>query len=202
MTTDSSQGGFAALFASGTLVGLLRVFLLDPEREVYQRELQRLTGAHLRQLQRDLARLEQSGLVAKAIRGNRTYYRAVRTHPAFADLRQAIAKTVGVGQAFRDALAPFAGSVAAAFVYGSVARGDDTAESDIDLLIVGDVSRLGISQALTACTKDLGREVSLVLYGPQEFAARLHAADHFVTAVLAEPRIWLIGDEQALAELG
>ena len=127
MTTYRSQNGLAALFASATLGDLLRLFMLDPQREFYQRELQRLTGAHLRQLQRDLLRLRQAGLVTRRAHGNRTYYRAVVEHPAFADLRAAVMKTLGLGDVLREALKPLGDAVSVAFVYGSFARGDDVA---------------------------------------------------------------------------
>jgi len=202
MTTDSSQQGLFALFASRTLADLLRVLLLYPEHEFYQRQLQRLTGAHLRQLQRDLARLEQSGLVVKHASGNRSYYRAERSHPAFADLRQVIVKTVGLGDTLRSALSGLADGIVAAFIFGSFARGDDTAASDVDLLVIGTAPRRELAGALASPAGHLGREVNLALYTPAEFSTRLRAANHFITAVLAEPRIWLIGDEQALTALG
>jgi len=103
---------------------LLRLIVVDPEREYYQRELQRLSGAHLRQIQRDLLRLEQSGLVESRGHGNRTYYRAATTHPAFADMRGLVLKTVGLGDVVRDALYSAAAYIDFAFIFGSFAAGD------------------------------------------------------------------------------
>ncbi len=191
----------AALFASTTLVELLRLFMLEPEREYYQRELQRLTGAHLRQLQRDLQRLQQSGLVTRHDHGNRTYYRAVVAHPAFADLRAAIKKTVGLGDQLREALASLGDAVAVAFVHGSVARGDDTAESDVDLFIVGSASRREVATALARAAIALGRELSPVIVAPADVTARWRDGDHFIESVLEGARMWLIGDEASLAAL-
>lgn len=201
MTTNRSQTGIAALFASTTLVEVLRLFMLAPEREYYQRELQRLTGAHLRQLQRDLQRLQQSGLVMRHVHGNRTYYRAVVAHPAFADLRAAIRKTVGLGDQLREALASLGDAVAVAFVYGSVARGDDAVESDVDLFIVGFASRREVATALARAAIALGRELNPVIVAPADFTARRRDGDHFIASVLEGARMWLIGDEASLAAL-
>jgi predicted nucleotidyltransferase len=186
------------LFASATLGELLRLFMLDPEREFYQRELQRLTGAHLRQLQRDLARLELSGLVASRADGNRTYYRAVPAHPAFADLRAAVLKTIGLGDRLREALGGLGDIIKLAFVFGSVARGEDVAGSDVDLLLVGSVTRRAVAVALAPVAAELERELNPVLLSAEEFAAKRREGDHFITSVLADRRIWVVGDEAEL----
>jgi len=173
--------------------------MLEPEREYYQRELQRLTGAHLRQLQRDLERLQRSGLVVRRVHGNRTYYRVVPAHPAFADLRAAIMKTIGLGDELRGALAGL-GAVLA-FVYGSLARGDDVVGSDVDVLIVGSASRREVATALADAARSSGRELNPVIVAPADFTARWREGDHFILSVLAGPRIWLVGDEASLAAL-
>ena len=205
MTTNSSQPenaqGLAALFASASLARLLSLFMLEPEQRFYQRELERLTGTALRQLQRDLGRLEQSGLVVKSPSGNRIYYQAAASHPAFADLRRAFVKTVAFADVLRAAIAMVSAQVAIAFVYGSFAAGDDTPDSDVDLLVVGDVSRRTLARALAPASADLGREVNPVIFTRDEFAQRRNARDHFVTATLAAPRIWIVGDEQSLTAL-
>lgn len=180
---------------------LLRLFMLDPEREYYQRELQRLTGAHLRQLQRDLVRLEQSGLVERRSHGNRTYYLAAATHPAFADMRGLVLKTVGLGDVVRDALQSVAVSIDVAFIYGSFAAGNAAAGSDVDLFVVGSVSRRDLAVAVNAVAAELGRELNPVIFTRPEFAERRRTGDHFVSTVLAGPRIRLIGDDTTLAAL-
>jgi predicted nucleotidyltransferase len=201
MTTNDSQHGISALFASATLGELLYRFMLEPEREYYQRELQRLNGAHLRQLQRDLERLQRSGLVVSRTDGNRRYYRAVPAHPAFADLRAAVTKTMGLGVELGAALAGLGGAVSLAFVYGSFARGDDVAESDVDVLIVGSATRRDVAAALAHTACSLGRELNPVILAPADLTWRWREGDHFVTSVLAGPRTWLIGDDASLAAL-
>ncbi len=194
--------GTTALFASATVGLLLRVFVLQPSREFYQRELQRLTGAHLRQLQRDLTRLEQSGFVERRDHGNRVYYRAVTAHPAFPELRALVVKTFGLGDVLREALSGLGDVVESAFIYGSFARGDDAHDSDVDLLVVGSVPRRALARALAPCADTLGRELNPVILSRAELVARRRDGDHFVSTVLAGPRIWLIGDDDTLAALG
>jgi len=201
MTTNKSQNGISALFASATLGELLYLFMLEPEREYYQRELQQLTGAHLRQVQRDLERLQQSGLVARRVHGNRTYYRAVPAHPAFFDLSAAIKKTMGLGDELRDALAGLRDAVTLAFIYGSFARGDDVVGSDVDVLIVGSASRRQVATALAGAARSVGRELNPFIVTLADFTARRRDGDHFITSVLSDQRIWLIGDETSLAAL-
>jgi len=201
MTTKSSQKGIEALFASGSIARLLAAFTGEPDRRFYQRELQRVTGAHLRQLQRDLMRLERSGVVERRAHGNRVYYQAAAGHPAFPELRALMAKTIGVGASLRAALAPLGERVQLAFVFGSVARGDDVAGSDVDLFVVGAVGRKELSVALASAAVSLGRELNPVIVPHDEFAARVRGRDHFVTSVLDGPRMWLVGDDDALAAL-
>jgi predicted nucleotidyltransferase len=201
MTTYSSHNGITALFASATLGELLYLFMLEPAREYYQRELQRLTGAHLRQLQRDLERLQQSGLVAGRAHGNRMYYRAIPAHPAFVDLRAAVMKTMGLGDELRNALSDLGDVVTIAFIYGSFARGDDVVGSDVDVLIVGSASRRQVATALAGAVRSPGRELNPFIVPPADFTARWRESDHFITSVLSDSRIWLIGDDVSLAAL-
>ena len=203
MTTYRSQraSGISALFASGSLARLLGVFVLEPQRRFYQRELERLLGVPLRQLQRDLERLERAGLITETPSGNRRYYQAVVSHPAFADVRAMMIKTVGLGDVVRAAIAPLGGAIAAAFVFGSFAAGDDTTASDVDLFVVGTVSRRELAGALAPVGTELGREINPVVFSPGEFARRRQGTDPFVESVLAGPHIWILGDEQTLAAL-
>jgi predicted nucleotidyltransferase len=201
MTTQSSQKGITALFASATIGLLLRVLVLQPQREFYQRELQRLTGAHLRQLQRDLARLVESGFVESRVHGNRVYYRAVASNPGFPALRSLVLTTLGAEGSLRAALVELGQGVDAAFVYGSFARGEERPDSDVDVLVVGSVSRRALAAALSSAARELGRELNPALFSPDEYVARCKAGDHFIASVLAGPRVWLVGDDDTLAAL-
>ena len=202
MTTQGSQKGITALFASATIGSSLRVLVLQPQREFYQRELQRLSGAHLRQLQRDLARLVESGFVESRVHGNRVYYRAAASDPAFPALRSLVLTTVGLGDTLRGALLGLGDVVEAALIYGSFARGDVTADSDVDLLVVGSITRRALAAALAPAGRELGRELNPVILSATEFAHRVRSGDHFLTEVLSGPQVWLVSDVTKLAALG
>lgn len=191
-------GGIAGLFGGRALVALLKVLILSPGRDFYQRELADLTGERLLLVQRALGRLVEAGLVEATRSGNRVYYRANRSHPAFDDLRGLVLKTVGIGDALREQLGKLRGKVRIAFVYGSVARGDETASSDIDLMLVGDLSGREVAAALAPVRKMLNREINPTIYSPREFRKRVNQHHPFVRAVVKEPKLFLLGDERDL----
>ena len=199
MPDSPATGGFAGLFATPTLVNLLGLFLTRRDTDFYQRELARLSGSRLVQVQRDLLRLESAGLVARRRHGNRVYYRACSAHPAFADLQAVFAKTVGVAEVLRRSLLPLRGQVDLAFVYGSVAAGRELAGSDIDVLVATGHDPREIATLLAEAGEQLGREVNVVTYSADELRARVTAGTPFLTGVLDGARIWLLGGD---AELG
>ncbi len=201
LTKSIGNGGWAGLFASGTLARLLMTFVTHPETVFYQKELADGAGTGLYAVQRELVRLEKAGLVLRAPRGNRVYYRANRSHPAFEDLKRVILKTMGLGEALRTALAPLANRVQVAFIYGSLARGKETAGSDIDVLLVGDLTLREASAVLGPAGRDLGREFNATVYPPEEFRTKAREGHHFISAVLKGRKIYLIGDEIDLKEI-
>ncbi len=192
---------FAALFPSPVLVDVLCLFLMHPEEEVYQRSLAEKTGYSLAQVQYALERIEQAGLVRKKKNGNRLYYRAERSHPAFEDLKRAFLKTVALGDVIREALKPLENKIQFAFVYGSIAIGQDRPDSDLDLLLIGGVSLKDIANTMADLSEKLKREVNPVNYTPETFAERLKEGNRFALEVLEPPKIWLIGNEDEFARL-
>lgn len=201
LTKSIGDGGWAGLFASGTLARLLTTFVTHPETVFYQKELADGAGTGLYAVQRELLRLERAGLVVRTPRGNRVYYRANRSHPAFEDLKRVILKTMGLGQALRATLAPLADRVRVAFIYGSLARGEETADSDIDLLLVGDLTLREASALLGPAGRELGREFNAAVYPPDELKTKAREGHHFISAVLKGKKIYLIGDEIDLKEI-
>lgn len=201
-TTKGSQlGTLAELFPNPALVEVLALFLLHPEEEIYQRRIAERTGNALRQVQRALQRIERAGLLTKARRGNMVYYRAERGHPAFEDLKRAFLKTVALGDVLREALAPLADKLRLAFIFGSLAQGRETAQSDIDLFLVGNISRREATEVFGAMGPDLGREFNPVVYPTEEFREKAREKHHFVTEVIGSPKIWLIGNDHELGKL-
>ena len=178
---------------------VLAVLFGSPDRSFYANELIALARSGTGAVQRELASLLAAGLITVRDQGNQKHYQANAASPVFAELRGLVLKTVGLADVLRAALAPLEDQVAAAFVYGSVARQQDTAASDVDVLIVSDA--LGYAEvfgALEGAAQTLGRIINPTLYTRAELARRRAQDNAFVTRVLDQPRIWLMGDEEVL----
>jgi len=122
------------------------------------------------------------------------YYKADRMHPAFEDLKRVFLKTVALGDMLRDSLAPLADRVNLVFIFGSLSQGRETAQSDIDLFLVGALSLRETTKILGPVTSDLGREFNPVVYPPEEFKKKARENQHFINEVIRGPKIWLIGN--------
>lgn len=178
---------------------VLAVLFGSPDRSFYANELIALARSGSGAVQRELASLLAAGLITVRDQGNQKHYQANAASPVFAELRGLVLKTVGLADVLRAALAPLAGQITMAFVYGSVARREDTAASDVDVLIVSDA--LGYAEvfgALEGAAQTLGRTINPTLYTRAELARRRAQDNAFVTRVLDQPRIWLMGDEEVL----
>ncbi|HET7294374.1 MAG TPA: nucleotidyltransferase domain-containing protein [Vicinamibacteria bacterium] len=187
-----------ALFTK-TQQRVLRVFFGQPGRSFYATELIRGAGTGSGAAQRELARLEDSGLIVARRIGPQRHYQANPASPLFSELRSIVLKTVGLAEPLRDALKPISRAIRAAFVYGSVAKGEDHAGSDIDLLVVSDSLTYGdIFGALERVSRDLGRRVNPTVYSVAEFSKRARGESAFATRVLAGPKLWVIGSENDL----
>lgn len=188
-----------ALF-SGTQQRVLGLLFGQPDRSFYATELISLAGAGSGAVQRELARLAQSGLVTVKPVGNQKHYQANPASPIFEELCGVVRKTVGLAEPLRAALAPLAAQIKAAFVYGSIAKKEDTARSDIDLMLVSDTLTFADTiLALQSASALLGREVNPNIFTLQDFAKRLKEGSSFVSRVMAQPKIWLIGGPDDLA---
>lgn len=198
--TTMPRTSLAAALFSGTQQRVLGLLFGQPERSFYATELISLAGVGSGAVQRELARLAQSGLVTVKPVGNQKHYQANPASPIYAELCGVVRKTVGLAEPLRAALAPLALQIKAAFVYGSIAKKEDTASSDIDLMLLSDTLTFAdVILALQAATEELGREVNPNIYTSQDFAKRLGEGGSFVSRVMAQPKIWLIGGPDDLA---
>lgn len=188
------QAGLAGALFTGTQQRVLGLLFGQPDRSFYATELINLADVGSGAVQRELARLAQSGLVTVKPVGNQKHYQANPASPIYDELCGVVRKTVGLAEPLRAALAPLAEQIRAAFVYGSIAKKEDTASSDIDLMLVSDTLTYGDAiLALQAATEQLGREVNPNIFTPPDFAKRLKEGGSFVSRVMEQPKIWLIG---------
>lgn len=182
--------------------GVLALLLLRPEQSLHVREIARATGKAPGTLLRELNALAEAGVLARRRVGNQVHFQANAACPIFEDLRNILKKTVGVADVLREALAPLAGDIRAAFVYGSIARGEERAGSDIDLMVVGEARFADVVAALAPAQELVRREVNPNVYPALEFKRKLAAGEPFLKRVLADRKIFIIGDEDELGRLG
>jgi len=166
----------------------------QPDRSFYLTEVVRLADIGRGSVQRELLRLEHTGLVTIKHIGNQKHYQANPDSPLFAELTSVIRKTVGLKQPLLDALKPIAEKIDSAFIYGSVAKATDTSSSDIDLMIVSDQLALeDVFLSLASLELQLGRQVNPTLYSSSEFSEKRKNNKGFLGKVLDDPIIELIG---------
>lgn len=178
---------------------VLALIFGHPDRSFYLSEILRQTRSGTGAVQRELARLERAGLVRVERIGNQKHYRADRDSPIYQELHGLVLKTVALAEPLRTSLAPYADRIKAAFIYGSVAKGVDTARSDIDLMVIGDDLTYpdlyaGLQQAETL----LQRQVNPNFLTPEDWRRKLARKSAFVTRVNAQPKIFVVGSERDL----
>jgi predicted nucleotidyltransferase len=194
------QAGVANALFARVQQRVLGVLFGQPRRSFYANEIIALARSGSGAVQRELARLEAAGLVTVTRVGKQKHYQANAASPVFEELRALVLKTVGLADVLRTALAPLTRDIRAAFVYGSIAKGQDTAASDIDLMVISDrLTHADLFAALESASTQLGRKVTPTLYSAKELSRRVKQEQAFVTRVLAQPKLWLIGDERVLA---
>jgi predicted nucleotidyltransferase len=182
----------------GVRQGVLAATLTRPEKWWYLSELAEHLHTRPSSLQRELSSLEQSGILQQRKDGRRTYFKAEMRSPIFPELRSIFDKTVGLIPTLRAALRPFAEKIACAFVYGSIARREEHAASDVDLMVVGNVDLGDLSPVLRRAEKRLGREVNVTNYSVDEFRKKVADEDHFLTSVLKTSLQFVNGEQRDL----
>ena len=194
-TTAPTTSLADALFTA-TQQRVLGLLFGEPDRSFYTSELINRIGAGSGAVQRELKRLAESGLVTVKRIGNQKHYQANPDSPVFEELCSLVRKTVGLAGPIREALEPLADRVRFATIYGSVAKGVDTAASDIDLLIVADgVTLEDVYRVLAPVEEALGRKINPTLYTLKEFEDRKASGNPFLSGVLSGDHIVLIGAE-------
>jgi len=189
-----------ALFPA-TRQAILATVLLEPGRSWYLSDLtSRLGRRNPSSLQRELASLVGAGILLRRQEGNRVYFQANRDCPIYGELHGLLTKTAGLADIVCRALERYAPQIRLAFIFGSIARSDEHASSDVDLFVVGELGLAQISTALRETETQLGRAINAAVYTPGELAAKA-TRSHFLGKVLAGEKLFLIGTEHDLAEL-
>jgi DNA-binding transcriptional ArsR family regulator len=186
------------LLGSRLRARLLGWLFSHPDERYFVRQLAALLGEDSANLSRELARLSDLGIVSFVREGQQKYYQADRSGPLYPELRGLVLKTAGLGDLLREGLGPLADRILVAFVYGSFASGKEKAGSDVDLLVIGDVSLGDLVEALGPVQGRLGREVNPVVFPPSEFREKITP---FLENVLQGPKLFLIGSPDELERL-
>lgn len=184
-----------ALF-SRTQQGLLGLLYGQPQRSFYLKELIEALGMGRGTVQREILRLTDAGLVTVTTIGNQKHYQANPVCPIFEELRGIVVKTFGVADVIRDALQAIAPRITAAFIYGSLAKGTESADSDIDVLVITNtLSYSDVVKRLYPLDQKLGRPINPVVFATDEFVSKLDSDNAFVSRVTEQPKIMLVGSE-------
>jgi predicted nucleotidyltransferase len=190
----------ASLFGEGRRK-VLGVLFTRPDEPMYLRQIIAAVGGGQGQVQRELEQLHRAGLVLREKRANLVYYRPNPSAPIYEELKAIAFKTFGVADVLRERLKPLAKRIAVAFIYGSVARQEDTARSDIDVMVVGDVEFSEVVLALSRTQERLRREINPSVYSRSELRAKLKEKGGFLERVMSGTKLFLIGNDDDLGQL-
>jgi predicted nucleotidyltransferase len=195
------------LDAGSVLFGRARRLVLGwlyshADEAFYLRQIARQTGLPVGSIQGELEQLVAAGLITRTVQGRQVYFQANAQSPIFRELQSLLTKTGGIAEVIRDGLAPLGAQIRAAFIYGSAARNELRAGSDVDVLVVGEVDFEDVVRALRKGEERLGREINPTVYPPEEFRTKLRDGHHFLNAVLREPYLLVLGTRDELERLG
>lgn len=201
MGTVNEQAGLLSGLFGKTRQSVLSVLYIHPDESFYLRQLSRMTGIQMGALQRELKQLSDNGIIHRNVQGKQVYFQANKDCPIFHELKSIIVKTVGIADVVRSALSSIEKKIRTALIYGSFARGDERKGSDVDLLVIGDVALKEVVSSLGHAQQTIGREINPAVYPAMEFRKRVREKHHFLSSVVDEPAIFLIGDKGELEKM-
>ncbi len=182
-----------ALFTT-TQRKVLGLLYSQPQKSFYTKEILRLTGMGVATIKRELDRMVGAGVLTLTKIGNQHHFQANPACPIYEELLLIVKKTFGISDVIKGVLAPLVGNIDCAFIFGSIASGKETSASDIDLMIIGDVSFTEVVSATYSIQESLGREINPKIYSKQEWQEMCLSKDAFTNDVLSKPVINIIGD--------
>ena len=193
---SASSGGLGSVLFTNTQQRVLACLFGQPERSYFANELIHLTGAGSGAVQRELKRLSESGLITSQMRGNQRHFQANPHSPIFQELTQIVQKTFGLALPIHEALAPYQEAIRCAFIFGSIAKKQDTVASDVDLFVISDsLSYADLVNQLLGTEVRLGRGINTTIYTEADVRQRLMDGNAFLSRVLEQPKVWIIGNE-------
>lgn len=190
----------AKIMTSRVRADIFRLLFGLVEKELHLREMERRSGLSAETIRRDLKKLMKLDLVKARQDGNRLYYQANQEHPLYPQIHLLVLKTAGLVEVLRSALKR--DGIKLAFIFGSVASGTERGASDVDLMVVGDIGLKKLTGWLSGISQEIGREINPHIMRPEEFRRRREERDHFLSQVLASPKIFIVGSEDDLTAMG
>jgi len=182
------------ILSSRIRAAIFRLLFGFDEKEIYMRDLERRSGFSIGAIQTELKKLLRFELLERRKDGNRIYFQANKKHPLYSDLRNLVFKTNGLIDIIKDALIN-SDAIKYAFVFGSFARNEETASSDIDLMVIGDLTLRHLTGMLVGLSDKLNREINPHCLGEQDFIRRKNAGEPFINRICEESRLFIIGNE-------
>jgi predicted nucleotidyltransferase len=198
----STHNGLADLLFGQTRGAVLALLYGHADQSFYTRQIAREVDASVGAVQRELENLSKVRLIVRTSVGSQVFYQANRDASIFPEMQGLVKKTIGIFSVLRSALHPLAKQILVAFVYGSVAREEETAQSDVDLIVVGKATLDEVLSRLSTVEKSIGRPINPTVYSVAEFKSKLTTGNHFLTAVLKGHKVFLLGDEDELRKMG
>lgn len=190
----------AEILSSNVRAEIFRLLFGVKGGSLHMREIERRSGVAIGTIQQEVKKLLRLGLIKERKDGNRLYYEANRDHPLYPEIRNIALKTVGLLQVFREALINEPG-IKIAFIFGSIARQEEKAESDVDLMVIGDLGMRQLTGLLSEASHKISREINPHVFTKKEFLKRKNDQDHFLGQILDSPKLFIMGNEDELAKL-
>ena len=190
----------AELLSSRARAEIFRLLFSGTGEELHVREMERRSGLNDSTLRQELRKLARLDLVQSRRDSNRVYYRAKTESPLYPEIRNLVLKTSGLSDVLKSVLTDK--RIRVAFVFGSLARGEEKAGSDVDLMVIGQLGLRDLSRLLSGIEEKIGREVNPHVLREEEFRKRIRAKEHFVSSVMETPKIFIIGSERELEAMG
>lgn len=188
------------ILSSRTRAEIFRLLFGTVEEELHLREIQRRSGLNESTIRQELRKLVRLDLVKRRKDSNRVYYKARKSNPLYPELRNLVLKTVGLTDVLRSALQDE--RIQVAFVFGSIADGKETADSDVDLFVIGQLGLRGISELLSGISEKIGREINSHVMSVNAFRKRIETGEHFISRVIESPKLFILGTENDLNAMG